>query len=98
MSQEHHIELEETADGGSHYVEFEGTRAARILWTTIPEGIDIKSTAADESMRGTGIARKLVEKTVALAKERNWKIRATCPYANKVISGNEDFAKLLLAD
>lgn len=96
MSETHTIELETTPKGGVFYVEVSGERVARILWDRIPEGMDIRSTSADESMRGTGIARKLVAEAVAHARKEDWNIRATCPYANKVISGDDATASLLI--
>lgn len=96
MSQTHLIQLEETTDGGSFFVENDGKCVARILWKNIPEGIDVLSTTADESMRGTGIAKQLVAKVVERVRAKNQKIRATCPYANKVLRGDDATVDLLI--
>lgn len=96
-AQDHEIQLEKKADGsGSFFVEVNGERVARILWKEIPEGIEVISTSADESMRGTGVARQLVAKVVEYARANNHKIRATCPYANKVLRGEPATVDLLI--
>ena len=42
---------------------------------------DINHTFVDESLRGKGIASKLVEEAVKEIETRNGKIQATCSYA-----------------
>ncbi len=48
--------------------------------------IQVISTFTDPSLRGQGIARKLVEKVADYARENNLKVSATCSYAQKVLS------------
>jgi predicted GNAT family acetyltransferase len=49
----------------------------------------IDHTFTDPSLRGQGIARKLVDTVVAYARENGLKLLATCPYARKVLSEPE---------
>ena len=44
---------------------------------------NIDYTFVDESLRGQGIAGKLVEEAVKTIKEKGGKVEATCSYANK---------------
>lgn len=44
---------------------------------------NIDYTFVDESLRGQGIAGKLVEEAVKTIKEKGGKVKATCSYANK---------------
>ena len=46
----------------------------------------VDHTFTDPSMRGQGIARKLVERVADYARENELKLLATCPYAKKVLS------------
>lgn len=98
QAQIHEIQFEESADGGgSFYVEVEGARTAFIRWESIPEGLDVVTTQAEPSMRGTGVAKRLVAKVVEHARDNNQQIRGTCSYAKKVVG--EDAATLdLLID
>ena len=45
----------------------------------------VDHTFTDPSMRGQGIARKLVERVADYAREGGMKLLATCPYARKVL-------------
>lgn len=46
----------------------------------------VNHTFTDASLRGQGIARKLVERVADYARENELKLLATCPYAKKVLS------------
>lgn len=56
-----------------------------IVEVTFPEiekGIfNIDYTFVDESLRGQGIAKKLVEMAIEEIKKKNGKVQATCSYA-----------------
>jgi predicted GNAT family acetyltransferase len=43
--------------------------------------INIDHTETDESLRGQGAARKLLDTAVAWARETKTQVKATCPYA-----------------
>ncbi len=59
---------------------------AEIEFEEIEEGTyNIYHTFVDESLRGKGIASKLVEEAVKEIESRNGKIQATCSYAKKWI-------------
>lgn len=47
------------------------------------EKFNIYHTFVDESLRGQGVASKLVEKAVAEIKAKNGTVQATCSYAKK---------------
>lgn len=46
----------------------------------------VDHTYTDNALRGQGIARKLVERVADHAREHDYKLLATCPYAKKVLS------------
>jgi predicted GNAT family acetyltransferase len=49
-------------------------------------------TEVDKILAGKGIGRKLVEAVVNYARENSISIRATCPYAKKVLDNSPEFA------
>lgn len=46
----------------------------------------ITHTYVDESLRGQGIAKQLVEQVIEEAKKNNKEITATCSYAKKILN------------
>ena len=47
--------------------------------------INILSTFVDESLRGKGIAKILMQKVIEFTKKNNYKIIPTCSYAKKYL-------------
>lgn len=45
--------------------------------------VNIDHTYVDNSLRGQGIAGKLMNETVIQLREKNWKAKLTCSYAVK---------------
>ena len=72
FKEENKIYLKDTKDNVLAEIEFD----------EIEEGIyNIYHTFVDESLRGKGVASKLVEEAIKEIKKRNGKITATCSYA-----------------
>lgn len=70
----------------------EGNVVAEVTFPETVEGAcTIDHTEVDESLRGQGIAGKLVEAAVAQIKAQNKKVLATCSYAKKWI---DDYAEI----
>ena len=62
----------------------EGKVIAEIEFEEVQEGIfNISHTFVDESLRGQGIASKLVEMALAEIEKKGGKPKATCSYAQK---------------
>lgn len=62
---------------------------AEITFEEIEKGIfNINHTFVDESLRGQGIASKLVEMAVEEIQKRNGKVQATCVYAKNWLEKN----------
>jgi len=67
-----------------------GKVVAEITFYESENGIFIiEHTFADESLRGQGIAGKLVEMAVEEIKKRGGKVEATCSYAKKWLENNK---------
>ena len=62
----------------------EGKLVAEITFEEIDNGVfEINHTFVDESLRGQGIASKLVEAAVQEIEVRGGKVTASCSYASK---------------
>jgi len=57
--------------------------------------INVNHTFVDPSLRGQGIAKKLLDKVVEFAKEKNLKIKPTCSYAVKVFPRYPEYDSLI---
>lgn len=57
--------------------------------------VNINHTFVDDSLRGQGIASKLVEAAAIKLQNENKKVILTCSYAVHWFDKNEDFATLL---
>jgi uncharacterized protein len=62
---------------------------------TSPTQIDADHTFAPDSMRGTGIAKALVERLVADARTERVRIVPTCTYVKAQFARNPDWADVL---
>ena len=72
------------------YLEKEGKLLAEITYNKEDENTYvIDHTFVDESLRGQGIASKLVEKAVEEIKKKNGTIKATCSYAKSWLEKHE---------
>lgn len=99
MSQELPLELEESSSDSCFFLLREGgnEHLAKIVWRDAGDGvIDVHHTFTDPSLRGQGIARKLVEAVAAYASERELRIKASCSYAYSVLSKSDAHRDLLV--
>ena len=73
----------EEADGkGAFFVTRDGTRLGEMRYhRDRDDHVVIVHTEVSDVLRGQGVARKLLDATVAWARETGTKLGATCPYA-----------------
>lgn len=70
-------------------VDDKGNVIAEITFEEIEKGVfNIDHTFVDESLRGQGIAKKLVEMAIKEIKNKNGKVQATCSYAKHYLEKN----------
>lgn len=75
------VQHREQGGCGVFFIERDGRRAAEMTYQRLSESaILVDHTEVDVSLRGGGIARKLLDAAVAWARENNIKISATCSY------------------
>ena len=69
-------------NGKIYSVNEQGKVVAEITFQELGQGIfNINHTFVDESLRGQGIAQKLVEMAIEEIKKKDGKVQATCSYA-----------------
>ena len=76
------IAHEETDGRGAFFIDREGVRLAEMTYSRVSAShVIVDHTEVHEKLQGMGVARKLLDKLVAWARETGTKITATCPYA-----------------
>ena len=79
-------------DNRIYYEDNAGKVIAEITFPEIEKGVyNIDHTFVDESLRGQGIAKQLVELAIKQIESKNGKVQATCSYAKKYL--NDKFSK-----
>lgn len=96
MSEE--ITIEKRIDGpkGRYVATVEGRQGNAELTFSIasPALVIADHTGADDSLRGTGVARLLVERLVEDARSEGFKIVPLCPYVNAQRRKHAEWAEL----
>ena len=84
-------------DKSAFYIEENGQRLAEMsFYVPVPGKMIIDHTEVAESLKGKGVARSLLDATVAYAREKHLKILPVCPYAHAVmLRHKEEFADVL---
>ena len=78
------------------YIEKEDQMVAEITFvSTGEERLIIDHTFVSEQLRGEGIAEKLVERVVTLAREENKKIIPLCPFAKSQFDKKNQYHDVL---
>ncbi len=76
----------------------EGSMIAEVTFPAISEQVvNINHTFVDDSLRGQGIAGKLMEEVVKQLKAENKKASLTCSYAIKWFEKNKQYRDLILS-
>ncbi|MDF2906529.1 MAG: N-acetyltransferase [Herbinix sp.] len=69
---------------------------AVVTFPKVSEGVvNIDHTFVDPSLRGQGVASKLMEAAVAYFRSNNLKVKPTCSYAVKWFSENPEYEDVL---
>lgn len=90
------IQREEHKNKGAFFIEEDGDWIAEM--TYYREGqrkIVIDHTEVDESLKGKGVGKKLVEAAVKFAEKNNLLIKPVCPFAKKVLESDEKYEDVL---
>jgi predicted GNAT family acetyltransferase len=82
MPTELEIRHEEANGRGAFHIDRDGRRIAEQAYDRLdPHRVVIVHTEVDPSLRGQGVARRLLETFVAWARSTGTRVKATCEYA-----------------
>ncbi len=91
------IQQEEHGKKGAFYIEEDGEWIAELTYVKSGDSeITIDHTEVDPKLRGENIGEDLVATAAEYARENGLKIKATCPYAKKVLAEKLEFQDLLV--
>jgi len=91
------MQREQDGDRGSFYLERDGRRLAELIYATARDGAVaiLVHTEVDPSLRGQGVARKLVQAAVKWARANHVRLVPVCPFAKAILAREESFADVL---
>lgn len=90
------IQHEETESKGAYFVEVDGERVAEMTYSKAgTDRIIIDHTEVGDSMRGTGLGKKLVMRAVEDARKKGISIIPLCSYAKSVFERNAKLRDVL---
>ena len=92
------MEIKHTESGtkGIVYINEEKKNIAEMTWVEGGDGyIIVDHTMVDDSLKGQGIGRKLLDRIVELARERNLKILPLCPFVKATFDKVEEIRDVL---
>lgn len=74
----------------------EGSRLACVTFPAVDtETVEIDHTFVDDTLRGQGIAGKLMEAAAGMLEEKGLRAVLTCPYAVKWFDRHPEYAELV---
>src|SRR5687768_13952481 len=85
---EHRVE----PSAGAFFIEQGGKQVAELFYTRSEDVAIIEHTQVDESLRGRGVAKRLVDAAVAWARKDKKKLAPVCPYAKRVFATHPELA------
>jgi predicted GNAT family acetyltransferase len=76
------IQHTDAATGGEFFIERDGVRLAELSYTRAgAQRVIIDHTQVEQALRGQGVARTLLDRAVAWARETNTRVIPSCSYA-----------------
>lgn len=90
------IQHDEHGRKGAFYIDEDGEWVAELTYIRNEGTITIDHTEIDEKLRGEGIGEDMVRAAVQFARANGLKVRATCPYAHKVIERSPELQDVLV--
>jgi predicted GNAT family acetyltransferase len=90
------VEHEDNRTRGKFYVEENGEQVAELAYHKKDEGqINLYHTEVDESLRGKGVGKDMLQAAAQFARENHLKILPTCPFAKGVMEGSPEYADVV---
>lgn len=92
----HSTSIEKLDKKGKAYYEKEGQVLAEMTFSVVnPRFIIIDHTEVDDSLRGEGVGKQLLQKIVDHARQNEIKIMPLCPFAKHVFEEDESLQDVL---
>ncbi len=93
---ERNIEHAESGDHGAFFITQDGSRVAELTYRRSNAAlITINHTGVDSSLKGQGVARRLLDAAVIWARESHTKIISACPFSTAQFSKDADIRDVL---
>jgi len=67
-------------DAYAYVYEKDGQTLGEITWTLLGDVMVMDHTFVSPTLRGEGVAKKLLDQSAELAREKNYKMEAVCSY------------------
>jgi len=67
-------------DAYAYVYEKDGQTLGEITWTLMGDVMVMDHTFVSPTLRGEGVAKKLLDQSAELAREKNYKMEAVCSY------------------
>lgn len=74
--------------------EQDGKMLAEISWTMLGEVMAVDHTFVSPELRGQGVAKKLLDRAAAYAREKEYKMEPICSYVVTAFERYEDYNDL----
>ena len=86
----------QTEEGRLYAADEQGRLLAEVTFPFVKDGVvEINRTFVDGSLRGQGVAGRMMESVAVLLRERGWKAVPTCSYALKWFGDHPEFGDVL---
>lgn len=91
------VQLFESQGSGRAFIERDNRIPAEMTWISGGEDyIIIDHTRVDDSLRGTGAGRKMLDVLVIMAAERGQKIKPVCPFVVAMFRKHPEYSSISL--
>ena len=85
-------EQDEDGGGGEFFIEEKGDRIGELTYALSKGVINIRHTGVEEAFEGRGLGKQLVTEAVKFARERGFKVQASCSFAHALLTKVSAFA------
>ncbi|QNL49910.1 N-acetyltransferase [Olivibacter sp. SDN3] len=91
------IQHQQDSKSGSFYYENDGVKLALMAYVWAGDDkIIVDHTEVDDSLKGQGVGKKLLEALVHFVRERHVKVIPLCPFANNALKKEKEWHDVLL--